>query len=116
MLNVNSVVIGCHTVPVVWVESKDYGEYSTELPGPMITINRQLSNKQAAMTLVHELIHAIGDQYGLGETEEQTKCLETAICRFMTENPAVLKEILSNLLTDQQASATVPPSAGVSPV
>jgi hypothetical protein len=116
MLNANSVVIGCHTVPIVWVESKDYGEYSTELPGPVIMINRQLNNKQAAMTLVHELIHAIGDQYGLGETEEQTKCLETAVCRFMIENPAVLKEILSNLLTESPSGATMIPSTGVSPV
>jgi Zn-dependent peptidase ImmA (M78 family) len=93
----SSVLIGCHNIPILWAETKDYGEYSTDLPGPKITINRSLGPKAAAMTLVHELIHAIADQYGFSETEEQTKVLETAVCRFLMENPGVLQEILGGL-------------------
>ena len=93
----SSVLIGCHNIPILWAETKDYGEYSTDLPGPKITINRSLGPKASAMTLVHELIHAIADQYGFNETEEQTKLLETAVCRFLMENPGVLQEILEGL-------------------
>jgi Zn-dependent peptidase ImmA (M78 family) len=101
MMNIKSVVIGCHTIPVVFVKTKDYGQYSTQIPGPVIKINKDLNPRQAAMTLVHELIHAIGDQYGFAETEEQTKLLETAVCRFLIENQEVCKEISSCLLTEQ---------------
>lgn len=95
--NLTSVRVGCHTIPLVWAETKDYGEYSTDLPAPKITLNKNLGPKGAAMTLVHELIHAIADQYGFNESEEEVKLLETAVCRFLMENQEVVKEILEGL-------------------
>jgi hypothetical protein len=89
--------VGAVSVPVVFTDcGGDLGEYQSA-PSCQIRVAPGLGEPHATMTLVHEVIHAIVDQYGVELGESQVRCLETALCRFVQDNPGFCSEIVRRL-------------------
>jgi Zn-dependent peptidase ImmA (M78 family) len=66
---------------------------------PWIMVNRNLSNKQQALTLLHEVCHAILDPLGLrAQLDERiVERLEAGLASAFQENPTFFRQLISLL-------------------
>jgi len=59
-------------------------------PIPTITINSSCTEAIQRRTLLHEVLEAINDLYGIGLQEEQICAIETGLADTIIRNPAFL--------------------------
>lgn len=66
---------------VVWIayseDNKNFGE--TRFDPPQIVIEQGHSEKSTVETYLHEILHAISEEYDVGLTETQVRKLEKAL-------------------------------------
>lgn len=81
-----TVRIGTQDVVVEFVPMVD-GEFGVfhAFPSPRISVNSSLPVEVQRLTLLHELIHAISDMYGLGLSEAQVRAMEQGLGQVMSE-------------------------------
>jgi len=68
---------------------EDLGEYVSG-PEYLIRLSDQCPEPVKTMVLVHEIIHALSDQYGLEFSEKTVRVLETAVTQIIRDNPGLL--------------------------
>jgi len=65
-----------------------------------ILLNQSLKGAARALTLLHEVLHAISDMYGLDLEESQVRVLEQALGSFVKDNPKEAMRIVNEILGD----------------
>lgn len=66
-------------------------------PIPTITINSSCTEALQARTLLHEVLEAVNDLYGIALQEEQIKALETGLADAISRNPATTVALVRGL-------------------
>jgi hypothetical protein len=92
--------IGCVPVRVIREPVEDLvGEYESG-PKPVIRLHPDLEGPGLASTLLHEVLHAIADMYGIDDVvkEREVRVLEMGLCQFLKDNPQTARDILNGLL------------------
>lgn len=85
--------IGAVDVPVVTTRLENsLGEYQSS-PVPTILIDSSLPPIASYMALVHEVIHAMSDQYSLNFSESTVRVLETAFCQLCRDHPDTMRTL-----------------------
>lgn len=81
-----SIRIGTQDVVVEFVAMGD-GEFGVfnAFPSPRISVNASLPIEVQRLTLLHEVLHAISDMYGLGLSESQVRAIEQGLGQVMSE-------------------------------
>ena len=81
-----NIRIGTQDVAVEFRVMGD-GEFGVfhAFPSPKISVNASLPIEVQRLTLLHELIHAISDMYGLGLSEGQVRVMEQGLGQVMSE-------------------------------
>jgi len=93
------IKVGPHKIQIVFVEDIDgYGEIK-ELPWT-IRIKKSLSGRDTAMTLLHEVLHAIESIYGLTLGENKIRLLETTLSQIVIDNPEEARFWLKGLIDE----------------
>lgn len=72
------------------------GEYRSD-PVPTIRLHHDLEEPVRSLTEIHEIAHAISDQYALGLSENCVRRLETALGQFLRDNPGTVMRLLEAL-------------------
>jgi Zn-dependent peptidase ImmA (M78 family) len=80
------VRIGTQDVKIKFVPMEDgeFGDFDA-FPEPVIRVNLGVPIEAQRMTLLHELLHAISDLYGLDLRESQVRTIEQGLGQVMTE-------------------------------
>jgi len=60
-----------------------------------IRINKNMPPENRNKVLLHEIIHAIADENGIGLTETQTSVLATGLFAFLRDNPKIVTKIIA---------------------
>ena len=78
--------IGTQDVFVLFeaMDSGDFGRFEA-WPSPTITVSTGIPIEAQRLTLLHEVLHAISELYGLGLRESQVRALEQGLGQVMTE-------------------------------
>lgn len=81
-----TVRIGTQDVRVQFEQMVD-GEFGSfnAFPIPVVRINAALPTEVQRLTLLHELLHAISDLYGLELRESQVRAIEQGLGQVMSE-------------------------------
>ena len=81
-----TVRIGQQDVVIEFVAMGDgeFGEFKA-FPSPRVMVNASLPIEVQRLTLLHELLHAVSDLYGLNLTETQVRCIEQGLGQVMSE-------------------------------
>lgn len=92
-----TIRIGTQRVDVVFcpMEDGDFGEFIF-FPTPTIRINNSVPIEIQRLSLLHEMLHAVSEVYGLNLSEAQVRCLEQGLGQTMCE-PDVWSFISGNL-------------------
>lgn len=81
--------IGAVDIPVKMADLEDaLGEYQSD-PFPSISVQHDLQEPGRTLTLIHEILHAISDQYGLDLPENTVRRLETGLGQTLRDNPGL---------------------------
>jgi len=81
-----SIKIGAQTVQVVYdPDMEDFGEY-TASPRPKIHLGTCVS-PTLELTVLHEVLHCIDDQYEIGLSEQGIRILEQSLACIVHDNP-----------------------------
>ena len=88
-----TVRIGTQDVEINFVAMEDgeFGDFEA-FPKPVIRVNIGVPTESQRMTLLHELLHAISELYGLGLRESQVRTIEQGLGQVMAE-PHIWKYI-----------------------
>ena len=72
---------------LVVFESMDNGEFGrfNAWPSPVITVSTGIPVEAQRLTLLHEVLHAISELYGLDLREQQVRALEQGLGQVMSE-------------------------------
>jgi len=70
-------------------DMEDLGEYVSG-PEYLIRLSTECPDPVRSMVLIHEIIHAVSDQYGLEFSEKTVRVLETAMTQIIRDNPSLL--------------------------
>jgi len=83
---VRNIRIGTQDVVVEFV-GMDNGEFGTfnAWPSPVIRVATGIPVEAQRLTLLHEILHAISELYGLDLRESQVRALEQGLGQVMTE-------------------------------
>jgi hypothetical protein len=83
---VRRVRIGTQDVVIEFASIADgeFGEFHA-FPSPRVIVNSSVPIEVQRLTLLHELLHAISELYGLGLTESQVRCMEQGLGQVMSE-------------------------------
>lgn len=57
-----------------------------------IVLNADAEEEQKKATLVHEIVHALDEMYGIGLKEKQVEKLGTALYMLQKDNPGLFSE------------------------
>jgi hypothetical protein len=68
------------------IPQETFGEFKY-YPRPSIVVDELLEPSSAWMTLLHELLHAVSEMYGLELDEGQIRTLEVALSDAFRSNP-----------------------------
>jgi len=105
ILKIGAIKVPVLTEPLTGDEADEavLGEYSAG-PNPCIRLHSALQGSELAATLLHEVLHAIADLYGLDDVlkEREVRILEMAISAFVQDNPTAIKQILADLVPSTQ--------------
>ncbi len=71
-------------VEVVALPDGDFGDFNV-FPTPVVRVNANLPFEVQRITLLHELLHAISDLYGLDLRESQVRAIEQGLGQVMSE-------------------------------
>jgi hypothetical protein len=100
-LKIGVIHVPVLTEPIAGDEADEVvlGEY-TAGPNPCIRLHPALKGPELSATLMHEVLHAIADLYGLDDVlkEREVRILEMAICTFVKDNPQAISQILNDLV------------------
>lgn len=55
------------------------------------------TTRQGAMTLVHEILHAIDDRYGFELEEPGVRALEQLLCESFARNPDLWRDVIDRM-------------------
>jgi hypothetical protein len=81
--------IGAIDIPVEMADLDDcFGEYQTD-PVPKIRIQHGLQEPVRTLTMIHEIMHAISDQFALDLPENAVRRLETGLGQAFRDNPGL---------------------------
>ena len=85
-MKVRTVRIGTQDVrvEVVPLPDGDFGDFNV-FPTPVVRVNASLPFEVQRITLLHELLHAISDLYGLDLRESQVRAIEQGLGQVMSE-------------------------------
>lgn len=87
--------IGAVDIPVEMTDLSDsLGEYQAD-PVPKIKIQHGLEEPVRSLTMLHEVMHAISDQYSLDLSENTVRRLETALGQACRDNPGVFLAVIT---------------------
>jgi len=95
------IAASCYTVSEVAKAGADFGTCDHIMRH--IRINKRMSKRDRQMTLLHEAIHAICQEYGIsqyfaGEAEELVvRSLEVGVANLFRENKAFARELIETL-------------------
>lgn len=96
MEHLYTVKIGPVDVPVYEDgELEDYGLYE-ELPKQRIRISSR-NGLAREMTLLHEILHAMSEQYGVALSEHRVRALEQIVTQFVIDNPEFVRDWVSRV-------------------
>ena len=71
---------------IVWCkELKDGDHGETTFDNKQITLSEAYGDKETVHTYIHELLHAVSEEYDVGLTEKQVRKLEKAVYWFLKE-------------------------------
>ena len=62
----------------------EFGSFDA-FPTPVVRVNVALPTEVQRLTLLHELLHAISDMYGLDLRESQVRAIEQGLGQVMSE-------------------------------
>jgi len=100
-IKIGAIHVPVLTEPIAGDEADEVvlGEYSAG-PNPCIRLHPALKGAELSATLLHEVLHAIADLYGLDDVlgEREVRILEMAISMFVQDNPKAVQQILQDLL------------------
>lgn len=88
--------VGGVDIPIINAEMDDFGQYVSS-PGYEIRLSDSISGSIRDMTLLHEVIHAVSDHYGLEFSERTVRVLETALVQVIRDNPVLMSSIITSL-------------------
>ena len=71
-------------IEIVPLPEGEFGDFNV-FPTPVIRINAALPLEVQRLTMLHELIHAISDLYGLDLRESQVRAIEQGLGQVMSE-------------------------------
>lgn len=84
---ITTLKIGPIQVPVYEdSELEDFGSFECD-PEPTIRVSKR-TGVSRDMTILHEVLHAISDQYGLDLNESKVRVLEQTLTQLVADNPA----------------------------
>ena len=88
--------VGGVDIPIINTEMDDFGQYVSS-SGYEIRLSDSISGSLRDMTLIHEVIHAVSDHYGLEFSEKTVRVLETAVVQIIRDNPVMMSSIIASL-------------------
>lgn len=89
--------VGCFRIPVIMEDLKTEFGFYDGVPSPRIRVDSSLGEFQTCLTVLHELLHAIDDQYAVGLTERQVRVLETGLAQVIMDNREGWEKITDGL-------------------
>ena len=91
-----SLRLGTIQVPIKLHERLELGDLGQfhGAPRPTIHLAKQDSHV-AGITIFHELLHCISDQYGVGLSERQVRVLEQTLTGAMRDNPEFFRGLIA---------------------
>ena len=95
--DMQTIKVGSVPVRVVFAEMEDFGEWAYTA-SPEIRINKDLCPQVKACTLLHEILHAVCDVYGVRLAERDVLTLEQGLAQVCVDNPEVVLEWLKGML------------------
>ena len=100
--------LGTWSIPVVVDKgaSEDVFGYYDDCPTPRVVVTKAGAvGRNFPLTVLHELLHAVSDVYGLGLSEAKVRGLEQGLGSMILSNPKGFRSLIDKLVKSEACAA-----------